>query len=254
MKIENLWKFWGLFLYAALLCLLTRGFSYKSQTDVFEIQIKVFLWNTFNSILSGILNEIGFRFLYICTSMINLVICDYVIKVGLFVIGAVLLFCTVYKLWTAIVIPFPSLSLINVLKVAAFGFFAYLCFYIGYHYRILYAWNEYVVLPVTSLITLGYFDDIFYADEYPKLMVFGMIAANGVFRDSQKYDGRIGWANAWIIGFVMIAATLRYGLLFAIVLHVLYDLEFAIITLLMSFLKVQCRNQKQDPILPIIMH
>ncbi len=100
-----------------------------------------------------------------------------------------------------------------------------ICGYFFWITNSLYSLNDLVVVPVINFATIGYFEHILYG-EYPKLFIFGMIATNAAFRDGHKYQGPIGMINSWIIGFVMMHATLIYGLWTAVAIHVLYDLEF----------------------------
>jgi hypothetical protein len=44
------------------------------------------------------------------------------------------------------------------------------------------------------------------------------------FRDGHIYLGLIGWINAWFLGMFMFYLTFQYGLLAAILVHILYDI------------------------------
>jgi hypothetical protein len=80
-----------------------------------------------------------------------------------------------------------------------------------------------------------------------------MLTANGWFRDAHKYGGVLGWANAWIIGFVMMYACLHYGLLLTIVVHALYDLEFVVLSFVISSARTHLGCLPSEPLLPIVV-
>lgn len=95
--------------------------------------------------------------------------------------------------------------------------------------------HETIVIPVTNLLTFGHFEDVFTDVTHKRLLIYGMLAANGWFRDAHKYGGILGWVNSWIIGFVMMYACLHYGLLLTITVHALYDLEFVLLSFFLSY-------------------
>ncbi len=55
-----------------------------------------------------------------------------------------------------------------------------------------------------------------------------LLYSNAFFRDGHKYQGLFGVLNSWFCGMFFFWVTFNYGLLAAIVIHVLYD--FAIFT------------------------
>lgn len=240
----NLWNFWPLFVYAGVLCLL-KAWMLPSTAWVEQ---EIFLWRTGNSILAGIFEECGFRFLYICSAMLTLVIGDWVIKLVLMGCGMAVLYMGAVAFLRMIACQTPF-SLRELVAAVALILSGYGLFQFGYHYFLLQLGYEYVMLPLTNLLTLGKFQSIFYEAKHPKLLVFGMISANSGFRDAHKYEGWLGRGNAWIIGFIMMSATLNYGLLTAIVLHALYDLEFACLSFLLGTAR-KCVGGP-EPVLPI---
>jgi hypothetical protein len=50
-----------------------------------------------------------------------------------------------------------------------------------------------------------------------------IIMANGRFMEDHKYLGWLGYLNSWFIGMIFFFLMLNYGLLTAIVAHILYD-------------------------------
>lgn len=80
-----------------------------------------------------------------------------------------------------------------------------------------------VFYPIISFVSFGLMEPVFTGDHQP-LLVMGMISANFAFRDGHKYQGLIGWTNAWWMGCVFIFATLNYGLPVAIAVHAVYDI------------------------------
>ncbi len=89
----------------------------------------------------------------------------------------------------------------------------------------LYNW---IIVPFLHYASFGQLDSILYKGN-SQLFVMGAISANSLFRDGHKYQGRRGMLNSWVIGFVLLHATMTYGLLIAIIIHAVYDINFAII-------------------------
>src|SRR3989344_3126378 len=85
-----------------------------------------------------------------------------------------------------------------------------------------------LIVPVVNFMTFHEFETIFYGD-YPRLFVFGMIVTNVSFCLAHQGRSLFPLLNSWIIGCIMIYATLIYGLWTAICLHALYDLELTIV-------------------------
>lgn len=51
-----------------------------------------------------------------------------------------------------------------------------------------------------------------------------IISSNGKFRDGHLYLGWFGYVNSWFLGMIMFYVMFTYGLVGAIIMHVLYDL------------------------------
>lgn len=220
-------RFWPMFLYAAFMAALKAILSEKTNEEN-----KIFAWSTATDIMAGVWEEIGYRYLYICTAMMILTFFNTMFS---WVAGILIL----------VTLTFLAIHLINEKGRRAIMFcipliiiailLAYACFQSDPMFWI----YRKIVAPLTNLITLGQFQEIFY-NGYPELFVFGMILANSWFKDGHKYQGPIGIANSWVIGFVMMYAMLNFGLLTAIALHIIYDFEFTVI----RFLVMACKKNQ----------
>lgn len=89
----------------------------------------------------------------------------------------------------------------------------------------LYWLYEEIFIPVLTFLSLGSLSGIL-TENGDKLFVMGALAANANFRDGHKYQGTLGVMNAWIVGFVLLYAAMTYGLITAILIHAIYDIEF----------------------------
>lgn len=214
---DDILRFWPLFLYAAIMAYLSSIKLVSSNHDA-----KILKWDLITSVMAGLWEELGFRWLFICTSMIVIVVTNWlfgsflgtILGIGVVVMGLIVL------------IAGKSLSRLKGLVTIALG-----C---------LLAWAsigadpmfwiyDHVTVPIASLVTFGQFGNIFYSTDYPKLFIFGMVAANARFRDGHKYQGLVGVINAWIVGFIFMGAMINYGIGTAIFIHAFYDIEFGII-------------------------
>lgn len=118
---QNLLRFWPLFFYAAFLCISTRMLVPPHKTTR-RHEKEIFLWSAGNSILTvsplnfwcdcmiltfsnvifslhflfsclslkGVLEECGFRFLYVCTAMLGLIVTSWIVSAALVIFGLVL--------------------------------------------------------------------------------------------------------------------------------------------------------------------
>lgn len=82
-------------------------------------------------------------------------------------------------------------------------------------------YTEFLV-PLANFATLHALDSQLHD---PRSWVIGaaIVSAAAKFRNGHKYLGLIGWVNSWFIGMVMFWLVFNYGLLTAIVAHVVYD-------------------------------
>ncbi|ELR25573.1 Fbox domain containing protein [Acanthamoeba castellanii str. Neff] len=243
----NLGRFWLLFAYAAVLCV-AYNWLLPQPTS---LRRTIFLWSAANSILAGLLEECGFRFLYICTAMLSILAVDYAIKGVMMALAGLMLYATVISVVGIVRRPINQLTRREALSIAITAAMCGLFAYLSTFFVVMGVYEMFIV-PGTNFITLGHFEDIFY-DESRRLFVIGMLAANGWFRDSHKYTGVLGWANAWIIGFVMMYACLHYGLMLTIVVHALYDLEFVVLSFVLSSARTHLGCLPTEPLLPIVV-
>jgi hypothetical protein len=79
-----------------------------------------------------------------------------------------------------------------------------------------------VSIPIANFFTFHALDAQLHD---PRSWVLGaaLISASISFRDRHKYLGPIGWVNSWFGGMVLFWLVFHYGLLTAIVAHILYD-------------------------------
>lgn len=78
------------------------------------------------------------------------------------------------------------------------------------------------LIPLANFFTLHALDAQLHD---PRSWVVGaaIVSASMDFRDKHEYLGIIGWVNSWFIGMVMFWLVFHYGLLTAIVAHIVYD-------------------------------
>ena len=50
-----------------------------------------------------------------------------------------------------------------------------------------------------------------------------LLSANAMFRNGHKYQGPIGIVNSWYIGMFLFWIMFQFGLIVAIIVHILYD-------------------------------
>lgn len=76
--------------------------------------------------------------------------------------------------------------------------------------------------PVANWATLGYLEPQLLGGSW--VIGAAILSANADFRNGHRYLGLFGYVNSWFIGMVMFYLVFHYGLLAAIVAHILYDL------------------------------
>lgn len=229
-SIEKIMHFWPLLIYAGIMATLHAVGIDGSKHDE-----EIFFTGVVSSILAGVWEEVGFRCLFVCTAMWGIAAMNYFLSgITAFIITGLLVTIGVALLamgkrnepWTT-----KALRIATGSFCILFGLFAGWNVWRGVNPT--YWFYDYGVVPVVNFVTFGAFSGIFYGDA-PRLFVFGMVAANAGFRDGHKYQGPIGVLNAWIAGFIMMYATMTYGLWTAICIHAIYDLEFDIIQYIMA--------------------
>ncbi len=203
-------SFWPLFAWLAFL-IVFGGNSLRSS------HLDWRLWKTgmISGNLAGIWEEIGFRFIFICYSMLTIVVYNWLLSTFAWVVvGALALFTLATlidddhsKIGTfmyGVVTVFTALMLTPENPV--------IWFYLQ------------IMMPVINFISFDSYAVIFNNPEsYQPLFVMGAILANARFRDGHKYQGWFGYMDSWIVGFVFLYAMLIHGLITAIVLHCIWN-------------------------------
>jgi len=216
--VAGVMHYWPLFVYAAVMAYIGSIRLRSTKLDG-----EILGWGMVTSVLAGFWEELGFRWLFICTAMIGLAITNWIWSTFLaFVFGGICIVGGIYGLSKEKGFAGTLLGVI----VMAFGVVCMMMFFTA---DPLYWIYDHIFVPVINFITFGQFHNILYYPDGSRLFIFGMVVANAKFRDGHKYQGPIGFVNSWIIGFVMMGAMLHFGLWTAVVLHAVYDLEFDII-------------------------
>jgi len=216
-SLDDIFLFWPLFLYgftmAALSCSSIINSSKKND---------ILVLGMITSTLAGIWEECGFRMIFICYAMISLIFFNFLWSLGAglagaipgaIVVGLALYFFGKEKKVVAAVLLCGGSALGGIGLGWGIGTDPVYWFY------------DAILIPIINVLTLWQFDPVFNGGHEP-FFIFGAVVANAWFRDGHKYQGIIGIINSWIIGFVMLYATVTYGLLVAVIIHAAYDLEF----------------------------
>lgn len=94
-------------------------------------------------------------------------------------------------------------------------------FYFGH--GVLHLLQTHVLGPIADLTTLGSMSEFLVRSDTWAVGA-GMLATNLAYRDGHKYTGKFGVVNNWFIGMAFFYLMFTYGLLAAILVHILYDL------------------------------
>jgi hypothetical protein len=82
---------------------------------------------------------------------------------------------------------------------------------------------SFVLSPIADFFTFGILhEQLSGADTW--FVAAALLMANSQFRDGHKYQGLLGLVNSWFIGMYMFYLLFTYGLVAAIVVHLIYDL------------------------------
>ncbi len=219
-SVNTLVRFWPLFAYAGVGAILSSLSLHSTESDT-----EIFLYGVLASVLAGIREELGFRWLFICTSMIGLMVSNWFLgTLGGSIFIILILALGVISLGLGLGERSVTTTLGGVALTVMGSLLGYAIWYLGYNDPVYWLWRT-ILLPITDVLSFGYLTDILHSRTIPTLFMFGALAANVRFRDGHKYQGIQGMVNAWYVGLVLLYATITYGLGTAIVLHVLYDLE-----------------------------
>jgi len=217
--------FWPVYIWGAVLATLSCLNLVPARTTGTTDEGHAF-YDTITSTLAGIWEELGYRCVFILGAMISIMFANWfwgwllVIFVIIAIVGG---------------LAMMAKSEGNPIVIGIAALFIVFCFFLMY-----WTWNLEdpvywlylnVVFPILSFISFGALDPIlnFQPEHAPALFIMGAISANAKFRDGHKYQGIIGYFNSWIAGFVLLYAMLYYGLLTAIIVHAIYDIEFAVV-------------------------
>lgn len=239
-SVEKILHFWPLLLYAIVMTVL---FTEKKSTPDDEALLA---WGLVTSTLAGLWEEFGFRCIYVCTAMVGIAILNWCFAAfGAFVVAVIIIAIGVFiimgghdsgKIAEAFSCILGAAFIVGGLVIGWKIFRGFDPWYWIY---------DHIFVTTVNIVTLGSFSSIFRGD-YPRVFVFGMVAANAGFRDGHKYQGPFGIVNSWIVGFVMMYATMTYGLWTAIALHVLYDVEIDFV--LYTGRKLSLLSVRKEPV------
>ena len=207
---ESVGRFWPMFAWVGVIAAITTLPS--SPIHASEKRL-IFGYSIVISVLAGIWEELGYRWIFICYAMMSVIVANWVFGAGLgWLLAAVL---------TVVAIALVSQKKIIFAVPAAIG--AVLAAWFVQNANIVYWFYENVLVVIIHFTTFYQMDSMLYS-ENDKIFLFGAILANTWFRDGHKYQGLPGTINAWYCGMVFLYATVTYGLLTAIVVHALYDI------------------------------
>ena len=222
----DVFLFWPLFLYgfvmAALSCLAI--FKSNQKNEIFALGVVI-------SVLAGIWEELGFRAVFICYAMIGLLFLNFFLSFGAGLVGVI---PGIIIIGLGIYFFYESKDVAAAVLVGGGLFLGWMGLSWGIGTDPVYWFYRVAVVPLINFVTVGQFESVFYGGHDP-FFIFGAIVANAWFREGHKYQGIAGVINSWVFGFVMLYATVTYGLLIAVILHVVYDLEF-------NFVQYGCRR------------
>lgn len=82
---------------------------------------------------------------------------------------------------------------------------------------------SFILSPIADFFTLGILhEQLSGTDTW--FIAAALLMANSHFRNGHKYQGLMGFVNSWFIGMYMFYLLFTYGLVAAIVVHLVYDL------------------------------
>lgn len=78
--------------------------------------------------------------------------------------------------------------------------------------------------PFTNFVSFGILSPMFNTELFPWFVAGAIMYSNGKFREGHQYQGPIGIINAWYAGILLFAVMFNYGIIAAMVVHVLFDI------------------------------
>jgi len=259
-EIPTFWKF---FIWGGLLASLTW---YLKGGRTPKVDRKAFITKAVNGLALAVLEEFGYRWLFIGLTMIvmqsfNMFIHYIALWLGLLMIVAaigVLIFAGIgyaggFKNQASVQRFFAKYNPVYIMLACLVGLLVgILLVAMGLVYMIVFdAIWDYVIIPICNFFSAWQFDDMFNGwfngIEAPpearrwrnrqrkefwktasghRFFIYSMVLSNLTYRDGHKYQGLIGWINSWYVGLVLLSAMVHYGFFTALVIHILYELEF----------------------------
>ena len=214
-RTDDIWgsvlKYWYVFVWGIGLSILI-----PLNTGSLAKTTKIFALDTFTGTLAGIWEEIGYRGLFIFTSIVSIMIFNFLFKYVIIIVVAIIIVYIIIKITDA-----------NILRVIFLIGGVALCIWIAKADVIdnpLYWFYEKIMIPIWSFISFGLLDPIIKQKDFSFLFIIGAMSANIKFRDGHKYQSLFGYINAWIIGYILLHAMMYYGLWVAIIIHAIYDI------------------------------
>jgi hypothetical protein len=212
-------RFWPVFIWGGFWAILSAVNISWLRLDSAEEHL---FWDMATSTLAGVWEELGYRCIYILTAMIGIVFLNFfwgwfftIVAVG----------CVIFMIYVIA----QTGTFIEFL-ICAIGFLLSMGLLI-LAWKIddpVYWMYQSIIFPFFGWASFGLLDPILYYEHAPWLFIAGAISANAKFRDGHKYQGLFGLCNAWAVGFMLLYAMLYYGLWVAIIVHVVYDILFAV--------------------------
>ena len=213
---ESVFVFWPVFVWGLGWAIFSAIVDSETQTPSEKRELLGF--GLLTSLLAGVWEEFGYRCVFICFGMLSVII-------GNFIFGSVLGWILTGVL---VVITLGCLASKNFVLAACAALGAAISIWLALHVDPVYWFYEHALVPLIRFVTFHKMDSVL-SGEYGKTFLFGAILANAWFRDGHKYQGIIGYVNSWFVGLILLYAMMTYGLWTAMVIHILYDVQFDII-------------------------
>lgn len=201
--------FWPLFLWGITATII---FNWEASSTLSPSEsTEVLGYGLTTSVLAGVWEEIGYRWLYICLAMVVTWALNWVWSSG---VGILFIFLGLVAAWALWIDGKKVIACFLSVWATVMG--------VGsYYVEIIYYIREWWVW-FADLLTLYQMHDALKNPD--RLFIFGVLLANLWFRNGHRYQGIVGIVNSWFCGMVFIYAMLTYGLWTAIIIHVLYDI------------------------------
>jgi len=263
---DHITPYWTFFLWGGLLSSLVW---YLKGGRVPKVDQKAFLIKAMNGIILAVIEEFGYRWLYICLTMVlmqsfNMFVHYVALWLGLLLVVVsigVLIFAGVgyaggFAKQASVQRFFAKYNPIYVMIACLVGLLlGIFLIAMGLVYMIVFnAIWDYVIIPVCNFFSAWQFDNMFNGwfngieappeesrwrnrnrNEYwnnasgHKFFIYALVLSNLTYRDGHKYQGLVGWVNSWFVGLVFLSAMVHYGFFTALAIHLLYEMEFIII-------------------------